>query len=339
MADTVIFDFVFHEFWVYGFLGTIFYKDPLVIPGLALVYETTIWSALHLERDTDQQFQWFVYGTVSTVLGVIVGAMTTWAIRAPRLIDIRLFREPMDVGKNTDPRSTGPHALMYWLGALMAMVGFYYVNGDFSNGANTVPTGTATGVGWALIVGGLLVFIFTLAHALHTKYDYQNKRLDAKYTIGLIPLLAAVVIYDYHPNDTMRKFAGLIYIFVTILLYVGLYFYIGIVGWAADPGRSWKWGLYGKRWTARDRFETPSHGYRTLGLMALVHVTTSLTYYIVDKTTDRRVDAPVNALAIVSGVWVVILWILRAFFARSKVAPVRETLDARQSWKEHASVQ
>ncbi len=325
-----ILDFVFHEFWVYGFVLTIFYKDPLSIAAIALVYITIPWAALKLELAPEQQFEWQVYGTVSVVSGIITAVFFIWALRSPRLIDLRFFREPRDIRNTKSPRTVNPHTLLYWLGVLMAYAGYYYVNGDFSDGANTVPVDTATGVGWALIVGGLLVFILTLIHALVTRYDYREKRLDVKYTLALIPILITPVIYDYQPNDTLRKYGGFIYIAVVILVYVGLFFYIGAVGWGADPKKKWTWRIYSKRWSNNDRFETRAHAYRIWISMGIIHVLTISVYYATDKATDRKVAPPVYSLVISSLVWILLCLFLRQLFARSDTAPLREALDRRE---------
>lgn len=303
-------DFIQLEFFVYGFIGTIYLRDWF--PSLAInsiLYYGFVWAGVHREDPEPNRFIFHVFPLIIIILGILVGLLFIYAFNTPRLFDVRIFRDRDNTNVNTK-RTFAPETSLFILFALTITFGVYYVDGFFSDGNGTVSTSVALGVGWTLIAVGTILLIATLSWSLTTDNDHRNKRLDVKYLIPFSVLLATAAIYDFPHNAGFDTFHGLILIASLIIIYVLLYFYIGYVGMRSN-GKNWTYSTFfsGNK-VDTDRFKDSKHVFYFVIFSALIHISVMTIAYLVDIFTGSEVDPVVITLGVSSAFWVIILLII-----------------------------
>jgi len=218
-------DFVQLEFWTYGFMGAVYTNNLWVAPGLAFyMWFSMVLLAIHREDPADLQFDFHSWPVISLVSGLWAGFWLSWSLRQDVLIDTSMKNQ------RNKKRHLTPEFTLIAIGALIALLGYYYFNGDFSDGFGTVPVGVAFWVGIALMVVGLALAIGTIIWALVGKEDRFNKAMNIKYTLALaIGITVAPALYDYPHNFGLDPYHGFLALGGIVIYWLLMYVYIGWV--------------------------------------------------------------------------------------------------------------
>jgi len=216
-------DFVQLEFWTYGFMGAVFTQTLWTAPGIAFyMWFNLVYLAIHREDPSTLQFDFHTWPVISLLSGMWVGFWLAWALKLDILVDTTMKNY-----RNTT-RYLAPEFTIMTFGSLCALLGYYYFNGDFSDGSGTVPQNIAFPVGIFLFVFGWAVAIGIIIWGLVSKKDRFNKTMNIKYSLALaIGITIAPSLYDYPHNAGLSPWHGVIALAGIIVYWVLMYLYIG----------------------------------------------------------------------------------------------------------------
>lgn len=302
--------------WVVGYIGTVFTREAYAVAAVfSFIWFTPVWIAQNRNAPDNTQMSVHLFTIISLILGIAVGAVFNWGFRYPRLVDMRMFREPHDVLVRTNfnlpegmhPRTFAPETTFLLFDVLMMVIGYYYVRGNYEPGVT--DTASKAG-GWILIGLGIAFFIATylwmwFSHTL----DPFNKRQDSKY---IWPMAALLCIHASYDQWSPEKWNGIVLLGFIMLVWTLNYFYIGYAGFRSDVPNS-RWFYFGSGYLGDlkadqrriDRFSGHREALTFVILVGLTHLLTSTGFYIVDGSRAGSILSVMIVLSAISAVWMV----------------------------------
>ena len=339
-------DFVQLEFWTYGFFGAVFTATAGWAYGLtALWWFTLVQIAVHREDPEPIRFDFHVWWLISITSGLLTGFSLLWSLRMDRLIDTEFLNY------RNAKRYLSLEFFIVVIWATVAYAGFYYVNGDFSDGFGTVPLTTAEAVGVTMIVVGALALLGIFVWMFINRTDRKESTLNAKYILALaLGLLAAPAAYDYPHNKGWSPYHGLIAIAAIIAYWALMILWIGFTSTDPTTG-SLKFGNWigkdsdkfiGKalRGHVVDRFYSPKQARFFLGFGFMSQIVLYFVAWAVDtefKTMEPEEVVPVVVAIAVTSLVLSLLFFLLNYFGRDSFWPAATPRKAVSDYDAHTN--
>ncbi len=228
------------EFWLFGFLLTVYSNDWKTGLALTFIYEYAInLFALHATDATDAEsatallYEATVVHASSTFFGALVGIAFVYATDFPKLIDLDVFySDPQrnrrmngsvqlgavqngSHGDQGTPWRAKPYLLQFvglvisiglLYAAILLFAGFYTSTGDLSQTSSNVIGGILIAIAICLCCAYCAVLVFWPSISRYPDGHVQSGRLNFKYSILVALLLATAALYDYTTtlNDWVR---------------------------------------------------------------------------------------------------------------------------------------
>lgn len=339
-------DFVQLEFWTYGFFGAVFTATAGWAYGLtALWWFALVQLAIHREDPEPLRFDFHVWWLISISSGLLTGFSLLWSLRMDRLIDTEFLNY------RNAKRYLSIEFLSVIIWTTVAYAGFYYMNGDFSNGFGTVPLTTGEAVGVTMIVVGALALLGTFIWMFANRTDRKESTLNAKYILALaLGLLAAPAAYDYPHNKGLGPWHGLIALGAITLYWALMILWIGFTFVNPETG-SFKFGNWISKNDTKfiqkslqghhiDRFASPKQAMFFLGFGFMSQFVLYLVAWGVDthfKVMEPTEVVPVVVAIAITSLVLSILFVLLYYFGRDSFWPSASLRKAVSNYDEHTS--
>ena len=327
---------------MYGLVGLVYTHDFWVPAGISFVlWSSIVWTSIHRFDFDEQAFDFHVFAPISLWLGAAVGYIFVRVFHTPRLFNVQPFQNIEVQGIAGSPAKTRytPEGWLMWVFVLLAVLGVYYVSGDFvrreegpdppcpATGVDVcdpfiiepnepegigVTQGTSNAIGWTLItIFGLAFIAVFLWSLLRKDRRTRARRLLVKYLWLVALRLSTAAIYDFTTDVAFVGFNTLLLSLSLVALSVLEYFYIAYVAWWVG-GNGWIYdkGRYlGKKSEvdpSPDFFQTRNQVLFFVISFGVVHTFSMVIAGGVDAIACNNVIDVIITFGVLSVVWIAI---------------------------------